>query len=146
MNKNLKKEARIITEKYDSLYADGIKKTSGLKDDDWGGQTHQVRERFTPLSQKQRIEILNCINEKFNTLIDIHDEEFSFNGKCVILRDWCYVYPADSNCVQRELGLSEIDAYDFRGLVGDLLACIPGGMQYFRDIAEASPFYLVQIR
>jgi hypothetical protein len=146
MDKNLKREARIITEMYDDLFADGIKETSDFKDDGWGGRTYQSAEQFEAIPEKLRSEVLNCINEKFNTSIDIHDEEFNFNGKCIVLRGWFLVDFPYGNAVKQRFDLAEMDAHDFREVIGDVLVTIPGGMQYFRDIGEASPFYLRQIR
>lgn len=137
-HKWISKEARIITERYDDKIASGFKtKHLGEKDDYMSAITRQISEQHARIKGALRAEIIRHINLEFNTNIGLDDLFFKYKDKNVELlkgtgrggygnrhRETLHKMPADI----------------FRETIAECLAIIPGGLQYFREISERTPY------
>ena len=139
--KFIKKEARIITERFDGKIADGVKPESGLKVNEppyyYNAIMYQVDEYWIDTTQDERIKLLEYINSTFNLNIEINDGNVEIGEREIILREY---HATPFAGTQALYDLETLNPYHFRIKISEILAAIPKGLSHFRNIAEESPF------
>jgi len=135
-SKWFKKEARVIVEMFDDKIPNGLVPGSKLNDD-WGGLTHIVDERHASFLNEKREKIIDFIALKYEIDIKLETQEIDIGDRNIKFFEY---YPTKFAGTQSLRDLSDMSSDYFREKVGEVLAAIPGGIQFFKEAAEASPY------
>ena len=133
----MKKEMRIITERFDEKYANGIKTDSGLSDDNWDGLAHQSDEYSAVWALSKRNVLIDFISKTYKIDLQIDDESISIGDRHIIFNEY---YPTKIAGTMSIKDLSDMDSNFFREKIAEVLAAIPGAMAKSRKAAEQTPY------
>lgn len=141
ISKGVKREMRLISENFDSHAHEklpaGFKGQEGQEYMSFQAITRQVAEYDSSCPLKIRQELCECISAEFNVDLKIDSSDVKLNESS--LETICWVMRPNNHVMTSET-LKSAPAFDFREKIQELLLNIPGGMNYFKENAEETPY------